>query len=908
MSRCVTPCGGGAVFATMILMAGLVQITAPAQAQTPTFVNFETPQVHPIALSQSGQVLVAVNTADNHLEVFDIKSGLPIRRGSVFTGLEPISVRMRGDNEAWVVNQLSDSVSMVNLITMRVERTVRVGDEPADIVFAGTPQRAYVSLAQPRQVVVFDPTVTAPTLSTLTIAGCQPRTLAASPDGAQVYVAVFESGNRSVIVPRATVTASSGPYGGQNPPPNSGTAFSPAVNPSNPPAPPVAHIARKNAQNQWRDGNNRNWTSSITWDVADNDVAIIQTSTNTITYARGLMTTVAGMATAPNGQLLVVGTEARNEIRFESNLNGIFLRCNAALLPAGGTGAATIFDLNPHLTYTAASTDVMTRMQSIGDPRDVVWHPTGTRAFVAGLGSNSVIAISPAGARLSAITVGEGPTGLALSANGTRLYVLNRFGASISTIDTTSNTELGQVEFHDPTPPAVRTGRPFLYDTHLTSGLGHVSCASCHVDARSDRIAWDLGDPAGAMITFNATCVEPGECIDWHPMKGPMVTQTLQGIIGQEPMHWRGEKSGIEDFNVAYTHLQGRESEISDEQMAQLKAFIATLAFGPQPNKNIDNTLRTSLPIFGGVVTGYGGTGNPQAGQNLFNTLQVLPNAPGGNTRCVDCHPGSVGTGNEIGIPLGPVRQNRKVPHLREVYRKVGADLQSTTALRGFGFNADSEFPTMQDLLQVGFVWGTGTTATTRRRDMEAFMLSFGNDTHAGVGQQAMAMNGGGAGDDVARINQLVSIANGGTAGLVVKGIRDGVMRGWMLQGGAFRSDRQSEAPLSPNALLQSSGAQSPLVYTLVASGTTTRIGIDRDLDSFLDQDERDAGSDPADANSVPNDCPADINSSGAVDAADVAMMLANWGQSGTGDINGDGSVAGEDLAELLSAWGPCGG
>jgi YVTN family beta-propeller protein len=892
----------------MILMAGLVQITAPAQAQTPTFVNFETPQVHPIALSQSGQVLVAVNTADNHLEVFDIKSGLPIRRGSVFTGLEPISVRMRGDNEAWVVNQLSDSVSMVNLITMRVERTVRVGDEPADIVFAGTPQRAYVSLAQPRQVVVFDPTVTVPTLSTLTIAGCQPRALAASPDGAQVYVAVFESGNRSVIVPRATVTALSGPYGGQNPPPNSGTAFSPAVNTSNPPAPAVAHIARKNAQNQWRDGNNRNWTSLISWDVTDNDVAIIQTSTNTITYARGLMTTVAGMATAPNGQLLVVGTEARNEIRFESKLNGIFLRCNAALLPAGGTGAATIFDLNPHLTYSAPSTDVMTRMQSIGDPRDVVWHPTGTRAFVAGLGSNSVIAISPAGARLSAITVGEGPTGLALSANGTRLYVLNRFDASISTIDTTSNTELGQVEFHDPTPPAVRTGRPFLYDTHLTSGLGHVSCASCHVDARSDRIAWDLGDPAGAMIGFNATCVEPAACIDWHPMKGPMVTQTLQGIIGQEPMHWRGEKSGIEDFNVAYTHLQGRESEISDEQMAQLKAFIATLAFGPQPNKNIDNTLRTSLPIFGGVVTGYGGTGNPQAGQNIFNTLQVLPNAPGGNTRCVDCHPGAIGTGNEIGIPLGPVPQNRKVPHLREVYRKVGADLQSTTALRGFGFNADSEFATMQDLLQVGFAWGTGTTATTRRRDMEAFMLSFGNDTHAGVGQQAMAMNGGGAGDDVARINQLVSIANGGTAGLVVKGIRGGVMRGWMLQGGSFRSDRQSEAPLSPSQLLQSSGTQSPLVYTLVASGTTTRIGIDRDLDSFLDQDERDAGSDPADANSVPNDCSADINSSGAVDAADVAMMLANWGQSGTGDINGDGSVAGDDLAQLLSAWGPCGG
>jgi YVTN family beta-propeller protein len=889
-----------------IAFAAALLVFAQGQAQAQSFVNFETPQVHPLDISSSGQVLVAVNTADNRLEVFDIVAGTPTWRGSVYTGLEPVSVRMRGTGEAWVVNQLSDSLSVVDLATMRVTRTIRVGDEPADIIFAGTPTRAYVSLAQPRQIVVFDPTLTAPTLTTITIAGCQPRALAVSPTGAQVYAAIFESGNRSVQVPRATVSAQSSPYGGQNPPPNSGQSFSPAINPSNPTAPRVAHIARKNAQGQWVDGNNRNWTSSITWDVVDNDVAIIQTSTNAVSYARGLMTTVAGLATAPDGRVLVVGTEANNEIRFESKLNGIFARCNAALLPAGGSGAATIFDLNPHLNYTLPSTDIMTRLQSVGDPRTALWHPDGTRAFIAGMGSNSVVAVSPTGTRLAMVAVGEGPTGLALAPDGSRLYVLNRFAANISTIDTASNTELGRASFYDPTPAAVRAGRPLLYDTHLTSGLGHLSCASCHVDARSDRIAWDLGDPAGEMIGFNATCVEAGACIDWHPMKGPMVTQTLQGIIGQEPLHWRGEKAGIEEFNVAYTHLQGRESEISTEQMAQLKAYIATLAFGPQPNKNIDNTLRTSLPIFGGIVTGYGGTGNPQAGQNLFNNLVVLPGGPGANTRCVDCHPGSVGTGNEIGIPLGPVPQNRKIPHLREVYRKVGADLQSTSALRGFGFNADSEFATMQDLLQIGFNWGTGATAVTRRRDMEAFMLSFGSDTHAGVGQQAMASNGGGAGDDVTRINQLVSIATTGAAGLVVKGIRDGVERGWVLEGGSFRSDRQSEALLSPAALLQLSGPQSPMVYTLVVSSTARRIGIDRDGDSFFDSDERDAGSDPADPTSVPGSCTGDLDGSHVVDGADLGALLANWNGSGFGDIDQSGVVDGVDLGMLLAAWGNC--
>lgn len=888
---------------TAILVAAL---SGGVLAQAPAFINFETPQVHPIDITPNGLVLVAVNTADNHLEVFDIVGGLPVRRGSVFTGLEPVSVRTRSDSHAWVVNQISDSVSVVNLQSMSLERTVLVGDEPADIVFAGAPQRAFVSLAQPRQIATFDPEVTAPAITTININGNQPRAMTTSPDGSLVYVAIFESGNRSVIVPRATVSQGTGPYGGQNPPPNSGTSFVPAINPDNSQPPRVAHIVRKNAQGQWRDGNNRNWTSLIPFDVIDNDVLEIQASTGTVSAVTGLMTTVTGIGTAPNGQVLAVGMESRNEIAFEAQLNGTFLRCQATVVPAGGSGSATSFDLNQHLNYALPSTDIVTRLQSIGDPRGVAWHPSGSRAFIAGMGSNSVVAVSPAGQRLGVIQVGEGPSGLVLAPGGEKLFVLNRFEGSISTIDTATNGELARVAFHDPTPTAIKQGRPFLYDTHLTSGLGHVSCASCHVDARSDRLAWNLGDPSGAMIAFNATCVEDGLCVNWHPMKGPMVTQTLQGIIGQEPLHWRGEKAGIEDFNVAYTHLQGRESEITAAEMAQLKAYIATLAFGPQPNRNIDNSLRTSLPIFGGIVTGSGGTGNPQAGENLFNTLATLPNAPGGNTRCVDCHPGQVGTGNEIGIPLGPVQQNRKVPHLREVYRKTGADLQSTSARRGFGFNADSEFATLQDLLQVGFAWGPGATAITRRRDMEAFLLSFGTDTHAGVGQQAVASNGGGAGDNIARINQLVSIASSGAAGLVVKASGSTQSRGWMLESGGFRSDRQAEPLIAASALLALSGPQNPLVYTLVPAGAARRIGIDRDQDTHLDRDEVDAGSDPADPTSVPNSCPADLLSDGLVDGADLTMLLAGWGKGGQTDLSGDGTTDGTDLAMLLASWGVC--
>ena len=48
---------------------------------------------------------------------------------------------------------------------------------------------------------------------------------------------------------------------------------------------------------------------------------------------------------------------------------------------------------------------------------------------------------------------------------------------------------------------------------------------------------------------------------------------------------------------------------------------------------------------------------------------------------------------------------------------------------------------------------------------------------------------------------------------------------------------------------------------------------------------------------------PADLNNDGAVNAADLAALLNNWGGSGVGDIDNSGTVNGADLAALLSAW-----
>src|SRR5207302_2050549 len=114
--------------------------------------------------------------------------------------------------------------------------------------------------------------------------------------------------------------------------------------------------------------------------------------------------------------------------------------------------------------------------------------------------------VGSAGRRIATIDVGRGPTGLALDAARNRLYAVNKFDGSISVIDVVNNVEIGRVAFFDPTPQAIRDGRPFLYDTHATSGLGHVSCGACHVDGRMDHLAWDLGDPSGTVEVVDQDC------------------------------------------------------------------------------------------------------------------------------------------------------------------------------------------------------------------------------------------------------------------------------------------------------------------------------------------------------------------------------------------------------------------
>ncbi len=938
------------------------------------FVNFEVPTVHPLDLSPDGKVLAVCHTADNRVLLYSMATGAPVASAAISVGLDPVSVRWRTATELWVANHTSDSVSVVDAMHCTVTQTLQTADEPVDVVFAGTPQRAWVACSQVNKLQLFDPgNLAAGVTSEVVLEGEDPRSLAVSPDGSKVYAAIFESGNGStslagggngttISFPPNVVSHASGPYGGVNPPPNSGANFVPAKNAAAGAAPAVGLIVKKNAAGAWMDDNNRNWTSMVSganaalsgrvvgWDVVDNDVAIIDTASLAVTYATRLMNLCMALGVNPaTGKVTLVGTEATNEIRFEPNVKGKFVRVRlGSFLPA--TPATTsIVDLNPHLTYATANVAQTERDKSIGDPRAIVWKADGTRGYVAGMGSNNVAVIDASGARLSAqpINVGQGPVGLALDEARGKLYVLNRFDGSLSIVSLTTETELSRPAFFDPTPTAIKAGRPFLYDTRRTSGLGQASCASCHADARMDRLAWDLGDPSGTVKNVTSTLHNLGANIpglntgftNFHPMKGPMTTQTMQDIIGKEPHHWRGDRNGLEEFNAAFVGLLGDDVQLTATEMQQFKDFLATIAIPPNPYRNLDNTLPPSLPLTGHFTSArFGAAGLPMPAGNPQRGLDTLyrPLARGidaGSFACVTCHTVPTGMGTDtklsgtsfVSIPAGPNLERHhalvstdgssqkaiKVPQLRNLYEKVGCELSRPRSLSGFGFLHDGSAASLtQFLSELAFTPNNNQEVA----DLVALMLCFSGsgfgvgpdaleppgtpsqDAHAAVGKQAMLTSASLPAVELTRLNTFIALANAGAIDLFAKANVSGAQRGWHYQSANNFTSDQAGVSETLSALLARASAAEPVLFTVTPRDTGRRLGIDRDRDNLLDYDEvRDL------VPSVPG-VQNPFRADGSDNTGNNGSMVADGIADGLNDFDNDGQT---NAAEFLAGTNP---
>lgn len=894
----LTACGGG---------GGSSTTTPPTDpVKGANFTTFETGQVRPLAMSPNGSRLFAANTPNGTLEIYTVNAGGLTYESTVAVGMEPSAVAALNDDEVWVVNHLSDSISVVDVSATppKVTRTLLVGDEPRDIVFAGAGNKfAFITTAHRGQngpyqsdihtelttngigradVWVFETGALGSDIggtpnTVLTLFGDTPRALTVSPDGNTVYAAVFFSGNRTTTLGEDNLSKPG-----------------PTTSSDGQTQPDTGLIVQFNGTN-WVDATGSTTDlGSVTYDnkvrfnLPDYDVFTIDATASlttpivTGTQFTGVGTTLFNMATNPaTGAVYVSNTNALNLTRFEgeaiggtSTVRGHFVESQITVIK-GGT--VTPRHLNKHINYASATGDPTERDLSVSNPLDMAVSSDGSTLYASGFGSQKIAIYETAkleddsftndAANLIDLFAG-GPTGVVLNNAGDRLYVLTRFDNGISTIDTTAKSEIAHLTMYNPEPDHVVAGRPFLYDAANTSSHGDSSCGLCHVFGDFDGLAWDLGNPDDVVVfnpnEFVTPSLKPG-AVTFHPMKGPMSTQSLRGLAGNGPMHWRGDRTGastgdslelsaFKDFNVAFPGLVGRDTELSDEDMQKFAEFSLELTYPPNPIRALDNQL----------------SGTEESGRMIFLDHLTTGADPDTNTppslTCNNCHKhdpvnGNFGTAGLSTVEGPDISQEMKVPHLRNMYQKVGKFGHSgkfatdTTPygdqIKGFGFMHDGGMDTLDNFFQ-GQVFRFSTEPDFNdvfRRNVVQFMMVMDSEMAPIVGQQITLTATSPASID-ARIDllrtQAMVVSPRAECDLIVKGVIGGIARGYLMQSdGSYQSDRKTEILTNSELRNLAITPGQTLTFTCVPPGSGNWMGIDHDEDGTYDRDEIDAGTDP---------------------------------------------------------------
>ena len=172
----------------LLVPAGTDSAAPPARDRSPS----------DLVLLAGGRQALTVNATADSVSLVDLAGGKVLAEAPV--GQRPFAAAVDpGGKRALVTNWLSDSVSVIEITgnTLRVARTVRLGDEPRGVAISPDGRRAYVALGGENAVAVLDLRTMAVTGRLET--GTEPWHLALTPDGKRLAVANVRSGSVTVL-------------------------------------------------------------------------------------------------------------------------------------------------------------------------------------------------------------------------------------------------------------------------------------------------------------------------------------------------------------------------------------------------------------------------------------------------------------------------------------------------------------------------------------------------------------------------------------------------------------------------------------------------------------------------------------------------------------------------------------
>lgn len=196
------------------------------------------------------------------------------------------------------------------------------------------------------------------------------------------------------------------------------------------------------------------------------------------------------------------------------------------------------------------------------DPAGLLVRSNG-KLIVPLAGVNEVAIDRSLGFEWKRVPVGRRPTALALTPDEATLLVANTLDDSVSVIDIAAGKEVRRIALGaTPELTAVDRGERLFYDG-ARSHDAWLSCQSCHTDGHTAGILIDNSTDGGFDYTRKRTL-------------------SLRGIAETEPYAWTGTVKSLKQQMQISTELTMRGEPLTDEQAADLAAFVETLPPTPQ--------------------------------------------------------------------------------------------------------------------------------------------------------------------------------------------------------------------------------------------------------------------------------------------------------------------------------------
>lgn len=511
-----------------------------AYTTSPTITrSFAQPGRYPITLTATDDTgrVVTQNAAQL------VHSLLPTQRPAISSSIlfEP---RATGNSRVWTVNADNDSVTVFDAVTLARLAETPVDTAPRNLALAPD-GRVWVSNVESATVSILNSSTFAVAATINLPRGSRPFGIAFTPDGSAAYIALEGSGLLHKRNPTTGALISSREVG-QHARHVSVSSDSSRIYVSRFITPPVPGEGTATLNTTER-GGEVVVVNGTAMTIERTILLSVSTQADTPTSARGLPNYLGATALAPDGLTAWVPSK-------QDNIQRGILRDGLPL-----NHDQTVRAIASRINLATQSEVVAKRVDfdNAGIPSAALFDPWGGYLYVA-LETNRAVAVldSVSNEEVMRFPVGLAPQGLALSADGRRLFVQNFMDRSVSVLDVSA-----LVTGQNTTPILLATlpsitaeklsaqilkGKQLFYDA-ADSRLAlqqYISCAACHNDAGHDGRTWDLSG-------FS---------------EGLRNTITLRGHGNHGMLHWSANFDEVHDFEGQIRGLAGGNGLMTDTQ------------------------------------------------------------------------------------------------------------------------------------------------------------------------------------------------------------------------------------------------------------------------------------------------------------------------------------------------------